>query len=69
MGAVEENVYGPYSARTRHVVLSDKELPCRPCYRRFKYNICDDMACLRNIKVADVLKAADEFLSKSVVRI
>ncbi|MFH1045797.1 MAG: glycosyltransferase family 9 protein, partial [Candidatus Omnitrophota bacterium] len=34
-GPVDEQVYGPYPQGGRHIVVT-RNIPCRPCYRRFK---------------------------------
>ena len=63
-GPVDEKIYGPYPMTTDHVVISKNDVPCRPCYRKFKYKICENRTCLTSIKAEDVLDAAGKFLSK-----
>ncbi|MDD5422922.1 MAG: glycosyltransferase family 9 protein [Candidatus Omnitrophota bacterium] len=62
-GPVDEVVYGPYKSDVVHRVVSKKELPCRPCYKRFKFNKCDNRLCLDSITVDDVMKACEEVIA------
>ena len=62
-GPVDEKIYGPYPVSRQHEVVSRKDLSCRPCYKKFKYNVCDDRKCLDGIKPEDVLAAVDRVLS------
>lgn len=63
-GPVDERIYGPYPDDPNHVAVAKKDLPCRPCYRKFKYNICEKKHCLKNITPTDVLNAVDEVLAR-----
>lgn len=63
-GPVDEKVYGPYPAGSDHVVVSKAGRACRPCYRKFKLNMCEERSCLKDIGVEEVLKAVDRLLSK-----
>ncbi|MCX5677925.1 MAG: glycosyltransferase family 9 protein [Candidatus Omnitrophica bacterium] len=63
-GPVDENIYGPYPMSKDHIVISKGDIPCRPCYKKFKYKICEDRSCLKSIKADEVLEAAGRFLSK-----
>lgn len=65
-GPVDEKIYGPYPMTKEHIVISKNDVPCRPCYKKFKYKICENRTCLKSIKAEDVLEAADSFLSKGV---
>ena len=63
-GPVDEHVYGPYiceQTKGRHVVVA-RQLPCRPCYRKFKMTRCEHIACLEQMGVEDVLQRMEEFL-------
>ena len=60
-GPVDENVYGPYSASKKHIVLK-QDINCRPCYKEFKLNQCQSRRCLLNIRPQDAIKAAGELL-------
>lgn len=61
-GPVDEMIYGPYPPGSRHVVLSKRDLSCRPCYKKFKYSRCENRTCLKSISPEDVMAAADRFL-------
>ena len=63
-GPVDERSYGPCFAEGVHIVVSRKDLPCRPCYKKFKYNDCDKKLCLEMITVDEVLRAAEEVLKR-----
>ncbi len=58
-GPVSDLVYGPYPAGLlRHAVVS-KEMPCRPCYKNFRFTGCsNDRRCMSDITVDDVYLAA-----------
>ncbi len=59
-GPVDERVYGPYPPQG-HIVVT-KEIPCRPCYRRFRRADCAHVSCLNQLRVEDVLKEAEKIL-------
>ena len=61
-GPVNESTYGPYPQSVDHLILSKKDLPCRPCYKKFKYNDCDKKLCLKTITVDEVFEAAEKAL-------
>jgi heptosyltransferase-2 len=63
-GPVNEATYGPYPQSADHIVLAKKDLPCRPCYKKFKYTDCDKKLCLETITVDEVLHAAEEALKR-----
>lgn len=64
-GPVDERIYGPYPENAaKHRVVSRKDLGCRPCYKKFKYEKCEKRLCLDLITVDDVLKAAEAVLKK-----
>jgi len=60
-GPVNEKVYGPYPPSERYTIVSSDE-PCRPCYKNFKYGKCDELNCLKNVRPADVIKAAERLI-------
>jgi len=62
-GPVDEKIYGPYPLNSSHIVISKTDLPCRPCYKKFKHNICEDRTCLNSIMPEDVLDAVHKLLS------
>lgn len=59
-GPVDDLVYGPYPLGNHKVIK--KDLPCRPCYRRFKRSDCEHISCLRDITVDEVLETTKEVL-------
>jgi ADP-heptose:LPS heptosyltransferase len=63
-GPVDEKTYGPYAADDKHAIISSKNLPCRPCYKKFKYNECDKKLCLKEITVDEVFQAAEKMIKK-----
>ena len=47
---MDDRVYGPYPSSDRNKVITASELPCRPCYGRFKLPACEsDGRCLVDI--------------------
>ena len=53
-GPVDEAVYGPYPPDAKHVVVK-KDLPCRPCYKDFRFTGCvNNRRCLEGITVDEV---------------
>lgn len=53
-GPVDEIAYGPYPPSAKHIVVK-KDLPCRPCYRDFKFTGCrNNRKCLEDITVEEV---------------
>ncbi len=55
-GPVDERVYGPYPPDFNHIVIK-KDLPCRPCYRNFRFGGCNfNKRCLEEISVEEVYK-------------
>ena len=63
-GPVDEATYGPYPKSANHIILSKKDVPCRPCYKKFKYNDCSERRCLDAITVDEVFQAAEEVLKR-----
>ena len=63
-GPVDEKSYGPYFTEGVHIVVSRKDLPCRSCYKKFKYNDCGKRLCLEMITVDEVFQAAEEALKR-----
>lgn len=59
-GPVDEKVYGPYSARRIHSVITASRVDCRPCYKNFKYKKCNDRKCLTAIDRDKVVAAVLE---------
>ncbi len=54
-GPVDEKVYGPYPPSGKHVTVT-ADVECRPCYKNFRYNPCDERRCLKLVTPAHVLK-------------
>ena len=63
-GPVSELVYGP-SGRSGEDIVVTGDADCRPCYRHFRYPVCEDRICLKNIEPSRVLEAASGFLNKA----
>ena len=56
-GPVDDVVYGPYPQDNHHTVVK-KDLPCRPCYRHFRFDGCvHNKRCLEEITVDEVFAA------------
>jgi heptosyltransferase-2 len=63
-GPVDPGVYGPYPLSAKHRVVFREDLPCRPCYHRFKLPPCPyERACLRELSAEDVLSACEAALA------
>lgn len=61
-GPVDEKVYGPYPASEKHLAIKAQNLACRPCYRNFKHELCEEHKCLKKIQPDVVLKSAEKAL-------
>jgi lipopolysaccharide heptosyltransferase II len=60
-GPVDPVVYGPYPPSSRAWPVYREGLPCRPCYRKFRYRAdCREKECLRDLTPALVLEAAEK---------
>lgn len=65
-GPVDEKVYGPYPNQPGRSVVLKNELPCWPCYSKFKLSPCHyNVACLSGITVERVFNAAQELLKRT----
>jgi lipopolysaccharide heptosyltransferase II len=53
-GPVDPKVYGPHPGEGHGVV--QKNLPCQPCYRRFRMAQCGHISCLRDLSVEEVYR-------------
>jgi len=61
-GPIDERVYGPYPPSENHKVIK-KDLPCRPCYKKFKMPQClRNRECINSITTDEVFKAVEGFL-------
>ncbi|MBI4343606.1 MAG: glycosyltransferase family 9 protein [Candidatus Omnitrophica bacterium] len=63
-GPVDPTVYGPYPLdAARHRVICKGNLPCRPCYHRFKLPPCPyERACLTTVEPSEVIEACEDLL-------
>ena len=65
-GPVDPEVYGPYPRSAKDRVVFRDDLPCRPCYHRFRLPPCPyERACLRELTVDDVLSACEATLARA----
>lgn len=56
-GPVPPEVYGPYPPTEDAVVIYKKDLDCRPCYYRFRFNnACPTIACLKDLTPDEALR-------------
>ena len=63
-GPVDPKVYGPFPRGDRHRVVHHEQLPCRPCYHRFRLPACPyDRACLNTLAADEVLAACEAALA------
>ena len=65
-GPVDEVVYGPYPDSKEHIVISRKNLECRPCYKKFRYVKCDNRLCLDLIDVEEVFEASESLIENEL---
>ena len=59
-GPVDPLVYGPYPL-TNHTVVQ-MNLPCQPCYRRFRMANCGHISCLVELSVEAVYRKVQSIL-------
>ncbi len=60
-GPVDPVVYGPYPASPKTCAIYHKELDCRPCYYKFRYDhTCKTLACLHELTVEDAMGILEE---------
>ena len=63
-GPVDEKIYGPYPSNEKHVVIK-KDLPCRPCYKDFRFTGCSNhRRCLEDITIEEVYGQVKELLGE-----
>jgi heptosyltransferase-2 len=66
-GPVDDKVYGPYPPSAGNRVITASEIPCRPCYDRFKLPECEyDSRCLTDIDPEKVADTCMELLREKV---
>jgi len=57
-GPVPPEVYGPYPPSSDAVAIYKKDLACRPCYYKFRYNNqCQTVACLKDLTPDEVMNS------------
>ena len=63
-GPVDPQVYGPYPPdETKHRVIRNEALMCRPCYHQFKLPSCPyERACLMTLEPDEVFEACAALL-------
>lgn len=62
-GPVDEKVYGPYP-EDGHIIIK-KDLPCRPCYKNFRFSGCNNNhRCLKDISAEEVYSAVEKMVVK-----
>ena len=55
-GPVPPEVYGPYPPSPAAIAVYKKDLACRPCYYKFRYNNqCQTVACLKDLTPDEVM--------------
>jgi heptosyltransferase-2 len=59
-GPVDPQVYGPFPL-SGHIVVQ-KNLPCQPCYRRFRMANCGHISCLGELSVDEVYRKVQQIL-------
>ena len=59
-GPVDPQVYGPFPP-SGHIVVQ-KNLPCQPCYRRFRMASCGHISCLGELSVDEVYRKVQQIL-------
>lgn len=60
-GPVNPVEYGPYPETKTAVAVFKKELPCRPCYKKFRFNSsCRTRECLTDLTPKEVYRQALE---------
>jgi len=65
-GPVDPVVYGPHPPSADHRVVCREELPCRPCYHRFKLPPCPyERACLTTVGSQEVIEACAALLKRA----
>jgi len=62
-GPVSEVVYGPYPQDSQRHLVVKKDLPCRPCYKKFRLPECPyQLKCLNDITVDEVFNSVKGLL-------
>lgn len=59
-GPVPPEVYGPYPPSPHALAVYKKDLACRPCYAKFRFNsACPTIECLRDLTPDEVMKSLE----------
>ena len=62
-GPVDEKTYSPYPVDKKRQIVVKKDLPCRPCYKKFRLPECQrGLECLKSITVEEVCEAISRLL-------
>ncbi len=62
-GPVDEAVYGPYPYEPGRTAVVKHDIPCRPCYRKFRLAPCGSRReCMEGIPVETVLEKAEKLM-------
>ncbi|NQV03888.1 MAG: glycosyltransferase family 9 protein [Candidatus Omnitrophica bacterium] len=60
-GPTDENVYGPYPASEKHIVMKSN-VDCRPCYKRFRLPECTTKRCMEDLSADTVFNTLSKFI-------
>ena len=64
-GPVDERVYGPYPYEAARTIVLKKDVPCSPCYRKFRLSPClNNRECLRGITVEEVFESVRKLVGE-----
>ncbi|MFH1479048.1 MAG: glycosyltransferase family 9 protein [Candidatus Omnitrophota bacterium] len=66
-GPVDDKVYGPYPPGDLNRVIT-RDIECRPCYKRFKVEKCEDRRCLKEITADEVFSEVSDILKHGGMR-
>jgi len=62
-GPVDEKTYSPYPFDSKKHVVIKKDLPCRPCYKKFRLPEClYQLKCLKDITVEEVFDSVKSLI-------
>lgn len=60
-GPVPPEVYGPYPPAPGAVAVFKRDLECRPCYKKFRFNnACATIACLKELTPDEAMRSLEE---------
>ncbi len=56
-GPADPEVYGAYPRKVQDIIVVKKDLECRPCYRKFRYQAdCPHRNCLQDLSPEEALR-------------